>query len=98
MPLTLQSRHGAICDHDPFSEYARRGDLEGLHSIFRAVPRTISRKLKYVALLPHVKSERTKRALELLVKAKIVRRVMLSSCGGLRLASGGNPKFSKLRT
>lgn len=88
----------SICDTyvDDFSKYARQKDLANLQSLFRAVPRVIGNKLKYVHLLPDMKSAYVRGILRLLCMARICIEVRRSDCGGLPLAAGVDPKFSKL--
>ena len=88
----------SICNTyvDDFSKYAKQKDLANLQSLFRAVPRVIGDKLKYVNLLPDEKSAYVRRILRLLCLARVCSEVKRSDCGGLPLAAGVDPKFSKL--
>ena len=81
---------------DDFSKYARHKDLASLQTLFRSIPRVIGDKLKYVNLLPEAKSAYVRNILRLLCMARLCTEVRRSACGGLPLAAGVDPKFSKL--
>ena len=53
--------------------------------------------MKYSNLLPDEKSTTTKKLLDLLIKAQVVRQVKLTDASGIPLAAGVNEKFKKFQ-
>ncbi len=81
---------------DDFAKYAKEAELINLQTIFRTIPKTIGNKLKYVNLLPDEKSAATRKALDLLLKAQVVRRIQCADGSGVPLAVGASNKVQKL--
>ncbi|MBN2443964.1 MAG: ATP-binding protein [Spirochaetales bacterium] len=92
------SVQNSICNTyiDDFSKYAWEKELINLQYIFRSIPKVIGNKLKYSNLLPDEKSTTTKKLLNLLIKAQVVREAKLTDASGIPLAAGVNEKFKKL--
>ena len=92
------SVQNSICNTymDDFSKYAQEKELLSLQQIFRKVPQVIGNKLKYTNLLADEKSAETKKLLNLLIKAQIIRPAVISNVSGIPLAAGKNEKFRKL--
>lgn len=81
--------HSSILNtwRDDFSKYANRADVERLHKVFDFVPAAIGEKFKYVCVDREERSGNLKRALTLLSKAKLIRRVYHSDGTGIPLGS-----------
>jgi predicted AAA+ superfamily ATPase len=94
----VMSVQNSICNTyiDDFSKYAQEKELESLQRIFRTVPGIISQNLKYTNLLPDEKSSVTRKLLELLIKAQVIRRSIHSASNGIPLESDSNSKYKKL--
>lgn len=80
---------------DDFAKYAKREQLVGLQRVFQSIPRVIGDKIKYANLLPDARAADVRSLLDLLEKARVFIPVRRTDCGGLPLASGVDPKFSK---
>ena len=72
---------------DDFAKYAKKNDLLLLQKVFNAIPRCLSRKIKYSNISPEDKSNRVKTAITLLTNARICHRVHHSHASGRPLAA-----------
>jgi uncharacterized protein len=79
-----------------FNKYCGRTGTEQISKVFETVPRIIGRKVTYSKIDPDAKARQTKRAINLLEQAHIVRRVRATSGAGVPLAAGASEKRYKL--
>lgn len=79
-----------------FNKYCGRAGTEQISKVFETVPRIIGRKVTYSKIDPDSKAQQTKRAINLLEQAHIVRRVRSTSGAGVPLAAGASEKRYKL--
>ncbi|MBA4368556.1 MAG: AAA+ family ATPase [Desulfobacterium sp.] len=81
---------------DDFSKYARQKELAIMQMVFRHIPRTIGRKIKYSNISKEQKSREVKAAIDLLTKARICHKVFHSHCSGVPLYADINENTYKL--
>ena len=90
---------GDLCEtyrHD-FSKYSRRADPDCLDAVFRSLARNLSHQVKYSRLSDAWAPTTVKRAVNLLHKARVIRRVPSASPSGLPLgASASDRKFKTI--
>lgn len=82
---TAVHRRIASTYEDDFSKYARRGQLALMQRIFRAIPRHVGEKVKYVNFSRQERSRLVKGTIELLANARVCHRVFSSDCSGIPL-------------
>jgi len=70
---------------DDFSKYAKQKDLALMQRVFRYLPRSIGRKMKYSNISRAERSKDLKATIELLTKARVCHKVFHSHCSGLPL-------------
>ncbi len=92
-PLEVAAVHRSIAStyEDDFARYARGAQLGRLQRVFRGVPRMVGQPLSYRRLDPDARSAELRRAVELLIKARVCHRVAHSHCGGLPLGADAGP-------
>ncbi len=92
------SVHASILEtyRDDFAKYGTRSEIARLRRVYGFVPGAIGEKFKYSRVDPDNKSRDVKRALELLVMARVVRRVTHTDATGLPL--GATLKESAFKT
>ncbi len=92
------SVHASILEtyRDDFAKYGTRSEIAQLRRVYGFVPGTVGNKFKYSRVDPDAKSRNIKRALELLVMARVVRRVTHTDATGLPL--GATLKESAFKT
>ena len=81
---------------DDFSKYASGAELSRLQQTYRRLAQFCGRKVKYAEVLPGERSDYAKATIDLLAKAGIIHRVFHSSCDGLPIRAGLNPKIYKV--
>ena len=82
---------------DDFAKYSKRSDWEALRVVFRRAPHfTAGANIKYVSFDNAMRTEKIKRAIELLSTARIVNRVYSSAARIPPIATLSNSKFFKL--
>lgn len=90
---------GDLCEtyrHD-FSKYSRRADPDCIDSVFRSLARNLSHQVKYSRLSDAWAPTTVKRAVNLLNKARVIKRVPSASPSGLPLgASASDRKFKTI--
>jgi len=88
----------SICEtyQDDFSKYARDSQLLLLQEVFRYVPVNAGLKVKYSNIDPHRQARQVREAIDLLVKAGVLYRVVHSGASGMPLNAAVNPKVFKL--
>lgn len=92
------SVHASILEtyRDDFAKYGSRSEIAQLRRIYGFVPGAVGEKFKYSRVDSDARSRDVKRALELLVMARVVRRVTHTDATGLPL--GANLKESAFKT
>jgi predicted AAA+ superfamily ATPase len=80
---------------DDFSKYGNRVNREHLLTVFRALPRLIGGKLKYVNISKQIRSADIAKSLHMLELAGVVRLVHHTAGQGLPLAASENRKLFK---
>lgn len=97
-PVAVREASTALLDtyKADFAKYGLRSDLPDLHALFDRACRDVGRKVKYAALLPDEQSRTTRRLLNLLVEARLFRRVHHADCQGLPLRAGLDDRVYKL--
>lgn len=81
---------------DDFAKYARHQDQALIRLCFRKSPVLIGRKVKYSEISRDMPSPRVAHALHQLDMARVVHKVIRSSCNGVPLSAEENEKFFKL--
>ncbi len=81
--------HASILEtyRDDFAKYGTRAEIARLRRVFDFVPGAAGEKFKYARVDADARSREVKRALELLVMARVVRRVAHSDATGLPLGA-----------
>ena len=89
--------HAAILEtyRDDFSKYAPQSFLLRLHKILDYVPGAVGEKFKYVNVDHQDQSRELKKALDLLVKARLITLIYHSDASGLPLKASINWKVFK---
>ncbi|MCP4296911.1 MAG: ATP-binding protein [Proteobacteria bacterium] len=89
--------HAAILEtyRDDFSKYATQSFLLRMHKIQDYVPGAVGEKLKYVNIDHQEHARELKKALDLLVKARLISLAYHSDASGLPLKAGINWKVFK---
>jgi uncharacterized protein len=92
------SVHASIIEtyRDDFAKYGTRSEIAQLRRIYGFVPGAVGEKFKYSRVDSDARSRDVKRALELLVMARVVRRVTHTEATGLPL--GATLKESAFKT
>lgn len=92
------SVHASILEtyRDDFAKYGTRSEIAQLRRVYGFVPGAVGDKFKYSRVDPDARSRDVKRALELLVMARVVRRVIHTDATGLPL--GATLKESAFKT
>ncbi len=90
--------HGSIAEtyQDDFSKYAKQKDLVLLQTVFRFIPRSVGKKVKYSNISREHRSKDPKLCIELLTKASICHQVFHSRCSGIPLHADIAAKTYKL--
>ena len=78
-----------------FSKYASRSDPYCLDTVFQGIARRIGQPIKYTRLAEGYSIPTVKRAFDLLVKARVARRVPSTSPAGLPLGAGASDRKFK---
>jgi len=81
---------------DDFSKYSKQTNLLLMQKIFRHVPLSLGKKVKYSHIARDKKSGEVKKAIDLLVNARICHKVCHSHCNGVPLEAELNEKIYKL--
>ncbi len=81
---------------DDFAKYARRDDLLLLQKVLAFVPGALGRKVKFSAIDREQRAAKVKKAVELLVKARVCHRVCHSHGTGVPLAAEASESIYKL--
>jgi predicted AAA+ superfamily ATPase len=82
---------------EDFPKYAKRSQLETLHSLFTRLPHIVClQRVQYRKVDPNVRNEKIKRSIELLQRAKLVSRITCSRSKLLPLSAEEKPEFFKL--
>lgn len=81
---------------DDFSKYSRNTSLTRVRTVFDAIPAIAGQKVKYANISRDDRSGDLKRAINLLIKARLLLPAYHSHCAGLPLAAGINEKHYKL--
>ncbi len=94
----VQQVQGSIVDTyiDDFAKYAQKGELARLQKVYRSLPMFVGRKIQYTKLAGDERSAETRKALDLLVKAKLYTRITHSHCSGLPLRANAEEGVFKL--
>ena len=92
------SVHASILEtyRDDFAKYGTRSEIAQLRRVYGFVPGSVGEKFKYSRVDSDARSRDIKRALELLVMARVVRRVTHTDATGLPL--GATLKESAFKT
>ncbi len=83
------SVHASILEtyRDDFAKYGTRSEIAQLRRVYGFVPSAVGEKFKYSRVDANARSRDIKRALELLVMARVVRRVTHTDATGLPLGA-----------
>ncbi len=94
---SAQEAHASILQtyRDDFSKYATKAELRRIQKIYDFVPRGIGEKFKYSRVDPGEQSRDLRRALDLLVMAKVVRLAHHTDGTGVPLGATINEKVFK---
>lgn len=79
-----------------FSKYKRKADVPMLQTVFKNIPMTIGKTVKYSSLNPLARSLQVRESLELLERAGLVFRVFHSYGNGIPLGAETHPSSFKL--
>ncbi len=82
---------------DDFSKYKKRTDISRIQKIFAALPKTVSKKIKYVKLDANERAKDIEQTLHLFELAQIIYRISHSSANGIPLAAEADSKNQKLQ-
>ncbi len=90
--------HKSITDtyQDDFSKYAKQKDLALMQRVFRYIPRSIGKKIKYSNISREQRSKDLKTIIELLSKARICHKIFHSHCSGIPLYADIDERTYKL--
>jgi predicted AAA+ superfamily ATPase len=80
---------------DDFAKYGRKVNRERLVAVFRAIPRLIGQKLKYVNISRDIRASDLDRALRMLELARISYRIQHTAAQGIPLGATVNPRVFK---
>ncbi len=80
---------------DDFLKYTPRVNIDCLDAVFRQVPLRVGQQIKYATLDRSFSGVTNRKALELLEKAEIVRRICSTDPSGIPLGAGENSKKFK---
>ncbi len=85
--VDVSSIHRSIADtyQDDFSKYAKHKNLALMQKVFRYIPRSLGKKLKYSNVSREEKSRNVKIVIELLANARICHQIFHSHCSGIPL-------------
>jgi len=81
---------------DDFSKYSREPALSRVQKVFDVIPTISGTKVKYANISREDRSVDVKRAIELLIRARLLIPAYHSNCSGVPLKSGVNEKHFKL--
>ncbi len=81
---------------DDFSKYAAHKELALMQKVFRYLPLTLGKKIKYSNISAEHRSKEIKDVIDLLAKARICHRVYHSHCSGVPLHADISEKVYKL--
>jgi predicted AAA+ superfamily ATPase len=90
--------HLELCEsyRQDFARYAPRADPYCLDAVFAATARQVGRQVKYTNLAEGYSGATIKRAFDLLVKARVVRKIPATSPSGLPLGAGASSRRFKV--
>ncbi|MDM8536786.1 ATP-binding protein [Desulfobacterales bacterium HSG17] len=90
--------HRSIAEtyQDDFSKYAKQKELALLQKVFRYLPMTLGKKIKYSNISSEHKAKKIKTAIDLLEKARICHRIYHTHCSGLPLYADINERAYKI--
>lgn len=94
--VTAVQRSIADTYQDDFAKYAKQKDLVLLQQIFRYIPRSLGKKVKYSNMVREEPSQKVKIVIELLANARICHQVFHSHCTGIPIYADINPNAYKL--
>jgi len=81
---------------DDFSKYAKQKELALMQKVFRYLPMTLGKKIKYSNISAEHRAKEIKDVIDLLAKARICHRVHHSHCSGLPLYADIKERTYKL--
>ena len=81
---------------DDFKKYAKKLEEKYLRKVFDNIPGSVGKKFMYSRIDPELKSRDLKNALELLVEARVAKKVKRSSPHSLPLEALASDKFFKV--
>jgi hypothetical protein len=79
-----------------FNRYSGRAGTDQITRIFETVPKIIGNKVTYTKIDPDAKAQQIKRAINLLEKAHLLKKIKATSGAGVPLAAGASEKRYKL--
>jgi predicted AAA+ superfamily ATPase len=79
-----------------FNRYCGRAGTDQITRIFETAPKIIGNKVTYSKIDPNAKAQQIKRAINLLEKAHLLKKVRATSGAGVPLAAGASEKRYKL--
>jgi predicted AAA+ superfamily ATPase len=79
-----------------FNRYSGRAGTDHITRIFESTPKIIGNKVTYAKIDPDAKAQQLKRAINLLEKAHLLKKVKATSGAGVPLAAGASEKRYKL--
>ena len=81
---------------DDFARYARGNELHNIQKVYDFIPSAVGDKVKYSRIDPNIQARDLKKAIDGLVKARVLTSVHHSSSAGIPLKSGIKDKVFKL--
>ena len=96
--IEVSEIHRSIIDtyQDDFSKYAKHKELALMQKVFRYLPITLGKKIKYSNISAEHRAKEIKTAIDLLAKARICHKVHHSHCSGIPLFADISEKIYKL--
>ena len=86
LPKINQMHHDLLASYrDDFAKYSGKIPLERLEELLNSVPRLLGEKFKYSKINSEVQSSSLKKALNLLIKARLCHQVLACDGGGVPL-------------
>ena len=94
----MREVHHSILDtyRDDFNKYSSGRELVRLQKLFEQFPSVIGNKIKYSSIAPDEPARDIRGVIDLLDKARVLRKVLHSDCSGLPLAAQADEFVFKL--
>lgn len=95
--LECFSVHSELCDslRQDFPKYAPRVDPYCLDSVFRRTAQNVGTQIRYSRMAEGYANSTIKRSFDLLLKARVIKKVMAANPAGIPLGASASPKKFK---